>query len=339
MNNDKNLKEIFSSSKKVALFTHVNPDGDAIGSTVGLAHVIRNCSECEVRIITPNRTPAHLSSVRGFDMVTDYIAKTAQCDKYIAQCDLLICVDFADYNSRVGNITPQIVANSEAKKIVFDHHVSPDLSPFFVAYCDETESSAAHVVLKALIENEMVEYIDNAAATALYTGMMTDTGNFSFGNLSAELYRNISILIEKGVDPAEVNNRIFNVRRENSLRLNGYATEKKMIINYPAKAAVITLTAKELTKFSYSSGDTEGLVNIPLSIEGVNNSALFIEQEGFVKVSLRSIKDMGKDVNQFARKYFNGGGHINAAGGRAFNTTVDECAELFIRNIDRKRGK
>ncbi|MFI3321742.1 MAG: bifunctional oligoribonuclease/PAP phosphatase NrnA [Rikenellaceae bacterium] len=337
MENSKNLKDIFCSSKKIALFTHVNPDGDAIGSTVGLAHVIRNCSESEVRIITPNRTPVHLGTIKGFDMVTDYIAKTAQCDKYIADCDLLVCVDFSDYNSRVGNLTPAIEANEKALKIVFDHHMSPDLSPFFVAYCDEKESSAAHVVLRALKENDMLEYLDNNAATALYTGMMTDTGNFSYGNLSAEMYRNIAILIEKGVDPTEVNNRIFNVRRENSLRLNGYATEKKMIVNYPAKAAVITLTAKELTKFGYASGDTEGLVNLPLSIEGINNAALFIEQDGFVKVSLRSTKGAGKDVNQFARKYFNGGGHINAAGGRAFNTTVEQCAELFIRNIDRRR--
>lgn len=333
---DKNIMPLlFAESKKVSIVTHINPDGDALGSAIALAHLLNDENERTVRVFTPNRAPSNLNSIDGFNFVTDYIAKTENAIKYIERSDLIICVDFSDYNTRTGDVGKHIAANKEAKKILFDHHVAPDISNYDLVFSDEGDSSTAHVILRVLLAHGYKDAIDKKIATSLFTGMMTDTGNFSYGNLSPELYRNISILIEKHVDPTEVNNRIFNVRSENSLRLNGYAIEKKMIVSYPNASACITLTAKELQKFGYKSGDTEGLVNMPLAIKGIYNSALFVEQDGFIKVSLRSVKGMGKDVNSFARKFFNGGGHINAAGGRGYATTLEDCAEVFIRNIEK----
>lgn len=330
--NDNILCKTLLNATNVAIITHINPDGDTIGASSALALLLA-AKNIQVSIITPNKTPAYLKSVEGVEYVIDFLEKTAEAISIIRGADLIVCMDFSDYTTRTGEIAPHITKNIKATKIVFDHHVAPDLSGYNLAFCDEKESSTAHILLKTLIDAGMEELITERMASAIYVGMMTDTGNFSYGNLSPELFKNISLLISKGIDPVEINNQIFNVKSENSLRLNGFATAQKMVVDYASHSAYIILTAKELKEYKYESGDTEGLVNIPLSIDGIYNSALFSEADGFIKISLRSIKNRGKDVNQFARKFYSGGGHINAAGARAYSMSVDEAAKIFITEI------
>ncbi|MEG1934665.1 MAG: DHH family phosphoesterase [Rikenellaceae bacterium] len=328
------LKQIIQKAKNVAIITHMNPDGDAIGSASALALLLA-AKNIQVNIITPNKAATYLRSIEGFEYVTDFLEKTADAISILRGADLIVCMDFSDYLSRCGEIAPHITKNIAAAKIVIDHHVASDVSGYTLAFCDEKESSTAHILLKTLIAASLDDMITKQIASSIYVGMMTDTGNFSYGNLTPELYRNISLLITKGADPVEINNQIFNVKSENSLRLNGFATSQKMVVDHPSHSAYIILTNEELSRFKYESGDTEGLVNIPLSIDGIYNSALFAEAEGFIKVSLRSIKNRGGDVNQFARKYYSGGGHINAAGARAYNMSADEAAKIFITEIDK----
>ncbi|MFI3314113.1 MAG: DHH family phosphoesterase [Rikenellaceae bacterium] len=321
---------------KVSIVTHINPDGDALGSAIAMATLLDCSFNKEVKVFTPNRSADYLKSIKGFDYVNDYLASTKSSIDYIRSSDLIICVDLYDYNTRTGEISVHIAKNEKAKKIVFDHHVFNDLNLYDLTICDSGNSSASNLILQTLREFGMDDMIDLQIAEAIYTGMMTDTGNFSFGNLNPVLYDNISFLVSKGVVTSEVNSRIFNVKRESAVRLTGYATSKKLYIDYKKEAAVITLTKEELNKYGYTSGDTEGLVNVPLSINGIYNSALFMEQEGSIKVSLRSDAIFGGDTNALARKLFNGGGHINASGGKAFDMGLKECMQLYFDNVSNK---
>lgn len=330
--NENQLENTLFNATNVAIITHMNPDGDTIGSSSALALLLA-AKNIQVSVITPNKTPDYLKSVAGAEYVIDFLEKTAEAITIIRGADLIICMDFSDYQTRTGEIAPHITKNTTATKIVFDHHIAPLLDGYSLSFCDEKESSTAHILLKTLINFSMQGLITKQIASAIYVGMMTDTGNFSYGNLTPELFRNISLLISKGIDPVEINNQMFNVKSENSLRLCGFATSKKMVVDYPTHSAYIILTAEELKEYKYESGDTEGLVNVPLSINGIYNSALFTEADGFIKVSLRSIKCVGKDMNQFARKYYSGGGHINAAGGRGYSMSANQAAEIFLTEI------
>ena len=325
------LKTLLEKKSNVVIVTHQNPDGDALGSASALALLLDNRG-CKVRIITPNSTPQYLKTIEAFDLVTDFLCFTPFAITKLREADIIFCLDFNNIATRTGEVGVHITKNKKAVKVIIDHHQDPDFDSCDLGFSDSNDSSTSHLLLRLLVEMDMVKEITSEIASSIYTGMMTDTGNFSFGNLSSELYNNIAILVGCGANPAAICNRIFNVKSEESLRLKGYAISEKMVLDYSTCSAYISLTKEELARFTYSAGDTEGLVNMPLSIKGIYNSAFFNESDGFTKVSLRSIKDLGADMNKFAREHFVGGGHINAAGARSF-TTVEEAIEIYKKNI------
>ena len=311
------LKTMLHTKGNVVIVTHQNPDGDALGAASALALLLHD-KGCKVRIITPNNTPIYLRSIEAFDFITDFLCFTPFAITTLREADFIYCLDFNNIATRTGEVGVHIKKNKKALKVIIDHHQDPDMDACDLVFSDGAESSTCHLLMRLLVEMDMVDSITDDIASSLYTGMMTDTGNFSFGNLSSTLYKNIALLVDSGAKPAAIANRIFNVKSEESLRLKGHAICENMVLDYSTCSAYISLTLEELARFTYTSGDTEGLVNIPLSIKGIYNSALFTESDGYIKISLRSIKDMGADMNSFARTHFVGGGHINAAGARSF---------------------
>ncbi len=326
------LKLLIAKKSKIVVTVHQNPDGDALGSASALALYLKSCGH-SVNIITPNSVPLYLRSVEAYDMITDYLCYTPYALRKLREAEIIFCLDYNDISSRTGEIGVHITKNTTAVKVMIDHHQQPDLESCDLVFSDSNECSTAHLLLRIFKEMGVESAITKEIASAFYTGIMTDTGNLSFGNLTPELYRNISILIEKGANPPAIINRISNIKSEESMRLKGYAIAEKMVVNYHTCSAYIILTDEELKRFTYTSGDTEGLVNMPLSIKGIYNSALFTEADGFIKISLRSVKDAGVDMNEFARTHFVGGGHKNAAGARHFGT-IEEARDIYIKALD-----
>lgn len=320
------LKSIIELSRKVVLVAHVSPDGDAVGSTLALRGVLANMGK-EVNVVLPDRIPKNLSFLPNSNTITLYSNNTVLCNSLLEDADLIICLDF-NSSKRVGDMQESLLA-SKAKKVMIDHHLYPE------DFCDlvisePKVSSASLLLYKVIVALDFDKYIDKYIATSIYTGMMTDTGNFSYNSNSPEIYSVISELIKYGIDKDAIYIKACNTSTESKLRLSAYAISQKLEILKEYKTAIITLTLDELDKYNYEKGDTEGLVNQPLAIDGVAISILFREEIGMVKVSLRSQGNY--PVNVMAANLFNGGGHANASGGEFFGS-ITEAVELLKREL------
>lgn len=317
------LRELVRESRKVAVTCHVSPDGDAMGSTLAMAGVLTAMGKHAI-VVTPDRPPKSLSFLPGMAEVVSASYKPAAAANILSSSDLLLCLDF-NAAKRVDKMAPQLLG-SGARKVMIDHHLDPE--PF----CDVTisvpgMSSTCELLYEVLKRLGWLEYLDTDAASCLYTGMMTDTGNFTYNSNDPEIYRIIADLVARGVDKDRIYNLACNTFSEQCLRLNGYALSEKMQVWPEHRAALITLSHEELVSYGYVKGDTEGLVNRPLAIPGVSYSCFLREDEpGFVKVSMRSKGAF--PVNVICERHFHGGGHRNASGGE-LDMTIGEAAALF----------
>ena len=328
--------ELIKEARNIVILTHMAPDGDAMGSALGMYHFLRTCSSPRsVSVITPNAFPAFYRWMPGAEKVMIYETGKADCDPRIAEADLFVCTDFND-PKRIGPVGEKMMAHP-APKIMIDHHPYPaDFAEVAFSY---PEASSASEVVFLLIRKMMAEsnQLTPEIATCIYTGMMTDTGNFSFASTRAELYEIVADLVRAGAKKDEIYNAIYNQHSENRMRLWGYALYRKMRIYPEYHAAMIALDADELDRYQYQVGDTEGLVNMPLQIADVCYS-VFIREErakpgtphSRIKLSFRSQGD--RPVNTFANEIFHGGGHANAAGGEMFGT-VGQAIRLFEWNM------
>ncbi|WP_027137051.1 DHH family phosphoesterase [Gaetbulibacter saemankumensis] len=318
------IKSLLSSKKKIIIVPHKNPDGDAIGSTLGLYHYLCQLNH-DVKVISPNEYPHFLKWMPGENSILKYDTQTEVCSTLTQDTDIIFTLDFNALH-RAGNME-SILSKSEAIKIMIDHHQAPDPYPNFT-YSDVSMSSTCEMVynfIDMLGDNEL---INPDVATCLYAGIMTDTGSFRFPCTTSKTHRIIADLIDKGAKNSEIHNNIYDTNSYQKLQLLGCALSNlKVLPEY--KTAYITLSQDELNKFDYKKGDTEGIVNYGLSLNNIVLAAIFIEdkQEGIIKISLRSKGDFS--VNDMSRSYFNGGGHINAAGGRS-ESTLEETVEKFI---------
>jgi phosphoesterase RecJ-like protein len=312
--NIQQLKEIISGPTVDALVvSHNNPDGDAIGSALALGRLLEERGH-RVTCLVPNRFPYFLSWMADIGRMHIFKFEQQAMAQKIAAAQVIFCVDFNNVG-RLETLTPVLEANTTARRVLIDHHPQP--GDGFDVVISQPEASSTSFLLYTLIEQMYgTAAVDYPMAEALYVGIMTDTGNFSFSNLSPALFRAVAVLVEKGVDIPRINSLVYNSFTEGRMRLVGHALGRKMEIVEPHKAAYITLTEAELRRFNFQVGDTEGIVNLPLSIENMTVSALFVQTRSFIRISLRSKGNV--DVNQFARKYFQGGGHKNAAGGKSF---------------------
>lgn len=320
--NIQRITELLDSVNNIVCVTHTNPDGDAIGSTTAFRSVMQRLGKT-VNIIIPDMMLASLRNVPGAADVIDATKYPDFSEKLISEAELIVCLDFNDLK-RIGRLADK-VAQCGAPKILIDHHLHPgDFADVVISRPEM--SSTCFLLFRVLCALEMFDYIDKEAATSLLTGMMTDTGNFSYNCADPELYVVVAELIRKGADKEKIYREQFETHSFDSLRLNAYAILRKMEVSKQCGCAMISLSRYELNRFHYAKGDTEGLVNRPLSIPGISLSLFLREEEGFVKASMRTLGDV--PANEICRLYFNGGGHLNAAGGE-FNGTLDECAEFF----------
>lgn len=323
------LKALCAEARTIAVVSHTNPDGDAIGSGLALSGFLRGLGY-DVRFFVPNHFPKFLGFIPGSDRVEIFSEACETARPFIADADLIICADFNQIG-RLEKMTDAIEANVIAPRVLIDHHMSPP--EYELSFSDTGYSSTSHMIYDLICAWTGPEAITHDIAVALYVGIVTDTGNLSYGNLTPELYRAVAELVEKGVRPIEVSKAVFNTQSESRLRMVGYLLSEKMKVDCDIHTAYLTLTRSEKTRFNHQIGDTEGIVNMPLTIECINFSAMFIETLDCIKISFRSQGDF--DVNLFAREYFNGGGHKNAAGGRFYGQMNEAVArfEEIIKTV------
>jgi len=305
------IKNLLSRKPKIVILTHQNPDGDAIGSSLGLQHALRNRG-LEAEIIVPNDFPKFLKWMPEARKITVAEYKYKKAFEIFQQAELIFCLDF-NSSSRIGRIGNWL-DKSKATTILIDHHQMPE--HFDYVYSDTSLPATGQMVYHFLSAMGWEDAITKESAECLYTGIMTDTGGFRFRSTSANTHRITANLIEKGADPAFISSETWD--RNSVARLHLLALVLGRIeVTKDGEVAILWLTRDELESFGYEKGATEGFVNYGLSILGTKISAFFMEdiREDFIKISFRSKDDV--DVNSFARKYFNGGGHINAAGGRS----------------------
>lgn len=320
------LKKFLSTPRKIAIIMHKSPDGDAIGSSLGLYLFLLRFKH-KVSVISPNAYPDFLKWMEGTKQVIDYSKTTAAALKAVRSAELIVCLDF-NALKRIEDLGKE-VAKSKAFKLMIDHHPQPENFADFVLHSTKA-SSTAELIFDFIEMLGEKKKINKAIANCLYAGIMTDTGSFRFSSTTKHTHNVVAELMEYGAETTKVHHLIDDNNTESRLKLFGYSLLEKMKIFPEYGSGFIALTQSDLKQFNYRDGDTEGLVNEPLSIKGIAFSALFTEKEDGegIKISFRSKEKF--DVNQFARKHFNGGGHLNAAGGSS-DLSMDETILKFLQ--------
>ena len=318
-------RRFIDNANKILLTGHISPDGDSLGATLGLYHLLKQLGK-DVTVMVPNRYPSFFSWMPGIDKVFVMEENKTEAVKIIKEADLIFCVDYNTLD-RVNGMKP-LIEQSKAKKIMIDHHLDPNINCDVVISHPEV-SSASELAFRFMCRMGFYQEVSLETAQCIYTGMMTDTGGFTYNSNNPEIYIIIKALLEKGVDKDAIYNKVFHTYSEDRLRLMGYCLNKMEIIP-ECNAAIIVLTQEELQRFNYKVGDTEGIVNMPLQIENVNKSVLVREDKTQIKLSFRSQGDVA--VNTMAEK-FGGGGHKNAAGGestQSMEETLDKLRRVLI---------
>lgn len=314
-------KQYIEKGDNFVIVTHITPDGDALGSSLGLYHFLLEYGKENVMVVVPNDFPQFYKWMKGTKDIIIHEKYPDYAEELIQNADVIFCLDFND-PKRLGKLGDPVVA-SEARKVMIDHHLNPsDFCRVTMSY--PNTSSTCELVFRFICRMGFFDMLNREAAECIYTGMMTDTGSFTFNSNKPEIYIIVSELLKKGIDKDLIYRKVNQVYSECRLRLMGYVLYEKMKIYPDSKATLITLSQKELNKFNYVTGDTEGFVNLPLSIEDVEFSVFIREDRDCLKVSLRSVGDF--PCNIFAEKHFKGGGHKNASGGEFFGSMADAIA-------------
>ncbi|MBT8287016.1 MAG: bifunctional oligoribonuclease/PAP phosphatase NrnA [Flavobacteriaceae bacterium] len=318
------LKEQLSRPNKIVIVPHKNPDGDAIGSSLGLWSYLSDMGH-DVHVIAPNDYPKFLKWIPGNENVIIYEHKRSEADALIEAADLIFTLDF-NALSRTGDMENKL-KSVDTPMVLIDHHRQPEDYARFV-YSDPDMCSTSEMVYHFMKKMNALNKLTTQIATCLYVGIMTDTGSFRFASTTSTTHRVVADLIDHGAKNSDIHSLVYDNQSYNRLQLLGRALNNLKVLP-ELHTAYIVLSQNDLNQFDFKKGDTEGVVNYALSVEGVNLALIFIEhkQEDIVKISLRS--KGGFDVNSFAREHFNGGGHINAAGGRS-TLNLHQTIEKFI---------
>ena len=308
------LNEIFpllSEPKKIAITFHQKPDADAMGSGLGLYNFLIQFGHT-VSVISPTNWPAFLNWMPGAKKVLDFELHKDEALGVLEKADWLFCLDF-NVLSRTKNMEP-VIESLNCTRILIDHHQQPQIEFFDYGWSDVNKSSTAEMIFDFIMESGHEEKINSEVAECLYAGVMTDTGSFRFNSASSDVHKMVAKLKERGLNHSQVHENLFDNFLETRYRFFGNTLLNRMELFYEYNTALIAIPQKDLIRFNVKTGDTEGLVNFPLSIKGIRLAAIIIDRGDERKSSFRS--KGGFDVNTFARKYFNGGGHFNAAGGK-----------------------
>lgn len=314
-----------ATPKRIAIIPHRNPDGDAMGSTLGLYHILKQLQH-DVVVIAPNEFPDFLAWLPESDKVMVFERSFDKCKALLENAELIFTLDFNALH-RTGEQMEKLLKTLTATSVMIDHHQAPDGYATYT-FSDTAYGSTCQMVYDFIYQLGYENLLNKTVATCLYTGIVTDSGGFRFPKTTSATHKCVADLIDRGINNSEIHNLLFDDSTYNRLLLLGKALQNLKILN-EYKTSYITLSQDELNAFGHQKGDTEGIVNYGLSIKGINFTAIFIEnkEEGIVKISFRS--QGAFDVNQFARTYFEGGGHVNAAGGKSF-LTLEETVQKFI---------
>lgn len=323
------LREMLARGpQNIVIVAHTNPDGDAIGSSLAWCEVLGAMGH-RVTCVVPNKYPYFLDWMEGIDQIVVFKNdEQGRALTAVAEADIFFFLDFNSI-SRLEILSDTIQANTHASRVLIDHHLTPE-EGFDLSFSCPDASSTCFVVY-AIIESMCgVEVITAKMAEALYVGMMTDTGNFAFSFLTPDLFRAVAVLVERGICIPYIYNNVYNSYTEGRARLFGYAINRKMEILQDGTVAYMSLLENEMRRFEFQQGDSEGFVNYALTIKKMKLSAIFLSHRKFIRVSLRSRGDV--DVNLFARQYFNGGGHKNAAGGKS-SLSMEATIAHFVKSL------
>lgn len=325
------IQQLLATPKKIAVIPHRNPDGDAMGSTLGLYHFLRKNNH-EVTVISPNEFPDFLAWLPGSETVQVFEKNQENCTKILKEADIVFTLDFNAFH-RTGEME-KVLEILDTTYIMIDHHQKPDDYATY-RYSNISFGSTCEMLYHFICYLEHKDQIDKIIGTCIYTGILTDSGSFRFPNTTGNTHRIVAELIDLGVENTIIPNLLFDNSSYNRLQLLGQALQNLKVIS-EHKTSYITLTQEELDKFNHVKGDTEGIVNYGLTIKGIQFTAIFIENkdENIIKISFRSQGNF--DVNEFARAHFNGGGHRNAAGGKSELSMEETIAkfENLVQNLN-----
>jgi bifunctional oligoribonuclease and PAP phosphatase NrnA len=327
MHNALALKEYLNQPRKVVITTHHKPDADALGSSLGLAGYLKRKGHA-VQVITPSDYPNFLLWMPGHEEVIAYDKpKAALVADKVKEADIIFCLDFSAL-SRIYDMA-DMVRSATAKKVMVDHHLEPENFAEFVQW-DVTAASTAQLIYQLILELGDSDVIDENIASCLYAGLMTDTGGFRHNNTRQNEFLIASELVAKGANPSRISKLVYETNTVERLRLMGYVLSEKMVVLDEFKTVYITITEQELKRFGSQTGDTEGLVNYGLSIQGIRMAVLIYKRKDDVKLSFRSLGSFS--VSDLARQHFEGGGHKNAAGGQtklSLEQTLQKLLDLL----------
>ncbi len=327
------LYPLLETPRRIIITMHQKPDGDAMGSSLALYHFLIQ-QDHKVTVISPTNWASFLNWMPDARMVLNYERDTAKADEAISNAEIIFCLDFNTLSrtKRMENV----LGSASAIKVLIDHHQQPQESAFNYGISDTKKSSTAEMVYDFIKNSPYPDKLNLQSSECLYAGVMTDTGSFRFPSTSASVHRMIADLMDKGLEHSPVHEHLFDNFSENRFRFIGNVLLNRMEVLYEYNTALIAIPQLDLIKYEIKTGDTEGLVNFPLSIQGIKLAAIIIDRGEERKCSFRS--KGGFDVNTFARKYFDGGGHFNAAGGQS-REPIDRVVEHFMNAIKENKDK
>ena len=315
------FKSVLGAAKNIVVTSHLNPDGDAFGSGLSMTMLLKKASNAQVTFISPTDYASYIAWMPTVDQIKVY---NHTLDETIRTADLIFCCDFSAL-SRLKDMA-KAVQEATCPIIILDHHEQPE---GFGAYMfwDQRASSTCELVYTFIQELGYDEHLDVDMATCIYTGLLTDTGSFRFNSTTAQVHLVVAALLAHGVNPSEIHRKLFDQNSIDRLKMLGHVFAHKMVHLPDLRTIYFTISEAELKQFNSKGGDTEGIVNYGLSVENVVMAAIFIEKDGMIKISFRSIHDFS--VADLARDNFEGGGHKNAAGGRSLKS-MHETVEKFL---------
>ncbi|WP_044173229.1 DHH family phosphoesterase [Flectobacillus major] len=326
MQNFEAFREIIATPQKIVITTHFKPDADALGSSLGLAGYLKKKGH-QVQVITPSDYPKFLFWMQGHEDVLNYEDFKVQrkASQLIADADMIFCLDFSAL-SRIESMA-DVVRKSKATKVMIDHHINPENFATFV-YHDAKAAATAQLIFQLIVLLGDKHLIDIPMGECLYAGIMTDTGSFRHPSTTPEVHRIAADIMEIGVNTNRVHRRIYDSTSLDRLKFLGYVLSEKMVVVPEYRIVYFVVTAEELKQFNSQTGDTEGIVNYGLQIDGIVMSVIIVDRPEAIKMSFRSVEEFA--VNGLASKHFSGGGHKNAAGGKTTGLGVEATIQKLL---------
>ena len=317
---------LVQGAERITVISHKSPDGDSVGSSMAMYHWLKSwSSDKEIKISHPDVAPEFIQWADAQKVIRNFQDHKEDVESALNSADLLICLDFNDF-SRVGKDMEPFLANSPAKKIMIDHHMHPNLGQFDLSFSFPDHCSTCELLMELILATGHGDKITPAFGACLYLGIVTDTGSFRFNSVRSETHKLVALLLDAGVKHTAVHETTFDDNTLERIQLRSYILSECMEVWPDLGAAVLYLSEEDMKRLPMQKGDTEGLVNVALSIKGVTRAAFFKEEDGYIRISMRA--KAYKTVNAIAQQYFQGGGHQQASGGRFDGTLADAIAKF-----------